>query len=313
MALIGIYQRRLGAGNCVARSQIAHYRFSNSIVRKGTAMTTQEVEQTRTAWDKIAAGFDEFTTPLSMPVAAAALRRVGLAPGMRFLDVAAGSGAFSIPAAQLGAHVVATDISPVMIERLMARARLAGLSNLQGRVMDGHNLELEDNIFDVTASQNGVSIFPDMLRGLREMVRVTRPGGKILVVAFGAPTRVEFLTFFLAAVRVVVPQFDGLPSDPPPLPFQASDPNVLHGRMAEAGARDIRIETTSWNTEFHSAQHLWDVVTSSNPIAVQLVNHLSNQQREEVRHTLAVMLNERSGGRSTASLSNEMNVATGTK
>ena len=67
-------------------------------------MTT--LEQIRNAWDSIAAGYDEFVTPSGgWALPEDALRRVGLRPGMRFLDVAAGSGALSIPAARLGAQV----------------------------------------------------------------------------------------------------------------------------------------------------------------------------------------------------------------
>ena len=90
-------------------------------------MTTQEHEQTRAAWDKIAAGYDEFVTATHMELGNEGLRRADLRPGMRFLDVAAGSGALSIPAARLGAQVLATDQSPVMLERLSARARDEGL------------------------------------------------------------------------------------------------------------------------------------------------------------------------------------------
>jgi ubiquinone/menaquinone biosynthesis C-methylase UbiE len=140
-------------------------------------MTTQDQDQTRGAWEKIAAGFDEFATPLTIHLSEEALRKVGLRSGMRFLDVAAGSGALSIPAARLGAQVLATDLAPTMIELLNERAREEGLSNLEGRVMDGQALDLEDDTFDISGSQNGVSLFPDLKRGLRELVRVTKPGG----------------------------------------------------------------------------------------------------------------------------------------
>ena len=66
-------------------------------------MTTQEQVQTRAAWDTIAAGYDEFVTPTHMWLAKKGLSRADLRSGMRFLDVAAGSGALSIPAARLGA------------------------------------------------------------------------------------------------------------------------------------------------------------------------------------------------------------------
>lgn len=153
------------------------------------AMTTEQIQ---TAWDDIAAGYDEFTTSVNMPLGEEALRRVGLQAGMQFLDVAAGTGALSLTAARLGAQVLATDISSTMVDRLNARAREEGLSNLEARVMDGHNLDLEDDTFDVSGSQFGVMLFPDLPRGLRELARVTKPGGRVLIAAFGPPTKAEF-------------------------------------------------------------------------------------------------------------------------
>ena len=125
----------------------------------------QEREATQAAWDKVAAGYDEFVTPTHFGLGAEALRRADLRPGMRFLDVAAGSGAVSIAAARLGATVLSVDISPVMVERLKARARKEGL-NLEARVMDGHALDLENDTFDMVASEFGVMLFPDLPRGL---------------------------------------------------------------------------------------------------------------------------------------------------
>ena len=89
-------------------------------------MTIDAAEQTRAAWDAIAAGYDRTNTPSQMWLGSEGLRRAGLRPGMRFLDVAAGSGALSIPAARLGAQVLATDLSPAMLERLERRAREEG-------------------------------------------------------------------------------------------------------------------------------------------------------------------------------------------
>jgi ubiquinone/menaquinone biosynthesis C-methylase UbiE len=131
-------------------------------------------EQVQQAWDDVAAGYDEFVTPTHLPVSEYALRLAGLQQGMRFLDVAAGSGALSITAARWGADVLATDISPIMVERLCVRARGEGLSNLEGRVMGGHELALDDGAFDISGSQYGVMLFPDLPRGLAEMVRVTK-------------------------------------------------------------------------------------------------------------------------------------------
>lgn len=74
-------------------------------------MTTPRQEETRAAWDKVAAGYDEFGTPTYFGLGAESLHRAGLRPGMRLLDVAAGSGAVSLSATRLGAIVTSVDIS----------------------------------------------------------------------------------------------------------------------------------------------------------------------------------------------------------
>jgi ubiquinone/menaquinone biosynthesis C-methylase UbiE len=269
--------------------------------------------QVRQAWDDIAAGYDEFVTPTHLPVSEHALRLAGLQPGMRFLDVAAGSGALSIMAARWGADVLATDISPVMVGRLRARAREEGLSNLQGRVMDGHDLDLEDNTFDLSGSQYGVMLFPDLPRALAEMVRVTKVGGRVLMVVYGPPAEVEFLGFFTRAMRAADPGFRGLPTDPPPLEFQVADPEKLHGEMARAGLQDIELETVCEELEFRSAPELWDWVTNSNPIGAEMVAGVSQGQEAVAQRTLDRMLDQRAGRNGTAVLGNLTHIAVGTK
>lgn len=278
-------------------------------------MTTPQLvspDMIRDAWDRIAEDFDRFATPLNIRLAEDALDRVGLRPGMRLLDVAAGSGALGIPAARLGAQVLATDIAPTMIERLGRRARDEGLSNLQARVMDGHALELEDDSFDVSGSQFGIMLFPDLPLGLRELARVTRPGGQVVVIAFGPPEGVEFLGFFMAAVKAVVHTFTGLPKDPPPLPFQVADREVLRRKMADAGLREVRVDTVDHAMEIRSGRHLWDLVTSSNPLGAKMVAELTGEQRVMVHQVLDGMLRERSES-GAAVLHNQVNIAIGTK
>ena len=151
------------------------------------------------------------------------------------------------------------DIAPAMIERLRARAEAERLPDLDGRVMDGHALDLEDDTFDVSASQNGVSLFPDLADGLAELVRVTKPGGRVLIVVFGPPKKVEFFGFFLGALQAAVPGFTPLPTDPPPLPFQVADPDRLRRRLTEAGLTGVTVEAVTWDTRFESATHFWNL------------------------------------------------------
>ncbi len=146
-----------------------------------------------------------------------------------------------------------------------ARVRKEGLPDALGRVMDCHALELPDDDFDVTGSQFGVMLVPDQPLALREMVRVTKPGGRVMVIAYGAPPELEFLQLFIGALRAVAPNFPGLPDDPPPLEFQVSDPEVLRRRLLDAGLTRVRVEMTAERPAFHSGQEMWDWVLNGNP------------------------------------------------
>ena len=266
----------------------------------------------REAWDAIAVGYDRHVAPQETELANEALRLVGLRRGERFLDVAAGTGGLGLPAARLGANVLATDWSPAMIERFDERARAEGLA-AEGRVMDCHALDLPDGAFDVVGSQFGVMLVPDQPRALLEMARVTRPGGRVLVIAYGEPAELEFLPVFLGALTAVVPEFPGLPDDPPPLEFQLSDPAVLRRRLTDAGLRDVRIERSAERPAFASGQELWDWCLYGNPIPGMLVAELAEEQRATIRRVLDGMVRERAGADGRATLTNAVNIGIGTR
>ena len=265
------------------------------------------------AWDAIAAGYDRYAAPQEADLANEALLLVALQPGERFLDVAAGPGGLSLPAARLGADVLATDWSPAMIERFEARVREARLRDAEGRVMDCHALDFRDDSFDLTGSQFGVMLVPDQPRALREMVRVTKPGGRVLLIAYGFPAELEFLQIFLGALKAVTPDFPGLPDDPPPLEFQVADREVLRQRLANAGLRDVRVERTAERPAFASGREMWDWVYYGNPISDMIVAELSKDQRAQLREVLDGMLRERARGARRAVLTNAVNIGVGTK
>lgn len=265
----------------------------------------------RDAWEAVADGFDRYTTPHTIAFGARVLDGIGLGPGVRVLDVGAGSGGLSIPAARRGAEVTAVDIAPTMIKRLEARARAEGLRGVQAQVGNGEQLDFADDAFDVVVSLNGVSVFPDLSAGVREAVRVTRPGGTVLVAAFGPLPEAEFVSFLLAAVRAVLPDAGPPPQHPLP-PFRLSQPGAMQRTLTQAGLHDVRVEDATWETRFTSADDFLLTALSSNPIARQVTAGLADQSRAQLRQVLDGMLRERSGGRPSAVLRTAMRIGRGT-
>jgi ubiquinone/menaquinone biosynthesis C-methylase UbiE len=277
------------------------------------AATTEEHVAPPEAWDAIAEGYDRYVAPQEADLAAEALRHAGLRPGQRFLDVAAGTGGLSLPAARLGAHVLATDWSPAMIERFEARVRAEGLRDAEARVLDCHALDIPDESFDVTGSQFGVMLVPNQPRALREMARVTKPGGRVILIAYSHPQELEFIQFFVAAMKAVAPEFPGLPEDPPPLEFQLADPEVMRSRLIDAGLNDIRVERTAERPAFASGQEMWDWLYYGNPIAETVVADLSDEQHATLRLVLDGMLRERAGADGRAVVTNPVHIGIGIK
>ena len=286
-----------------------------SVVTETSTRTTPDTAtDTRAAWDSIAPLYDRTNTPTQMWLGNEGLRRAGVGPGVHFVDVAAGSGALSIPAARLGARVLATDQSAVMLDLLQRRARKEGLE-IETRVMDGHALELRDAMCDVAGSQFGVMLFPDMPRGIREMTRVVRRGGRVVVIAYGDPHRIDFLGFLVTALQAVRPDFSGPPMEPPPLPFQLRDPERLRRELASAGLMHVRVETITETTRFRSGAQLWEWLTGSNPIVEAVLQELALTPGERgiARQALERLVRERADGSGFAALTNPVHIGIGTR
>src|SRR5829696_3690768 len=102
----------------------------------------------------------------------------GIGPGMTVLDVAAGSGNASIPAAQRGARVTASDLTPELFDAGHTRAEAEGVE-LEWVEADAERLPFEDGSFDVVMSSIGAMFAPHHQDVADELVRVCRPGGTI--------------------------------------------------------------------------------------------------------------------------------------
>ncbi len=140
--------------------------------------------------DAAAAGYDRSVGEMTRRILPALLRAARLAPGMRVLDIATGTGLAAEAAAEAvgqTGHVTAADISPAMLDR--ARERLGALPNVSFAVEDGQSLTFPAEGFDAVLCNMGLMYFPDPARGLSEFRRVLRPGGRAAVSVPATPDR----------------------------------------------------------------------------------------------------------------------------
>jgi len=162
-------------------------------------------------------------------------------PGSSVLDVATGTGDLAIEAASRGAEVVGTDFSEGMLVR--ARAKAPGIAFEQG---DALALPYPDGRFDAATVGFGARNFADLDQGLREMARVVRPGGRVVVLEITTPTRPPLSTFFSLWFDRIVPLAGQLAGDPDAYSYLPSSvkrfpgPEALAGAMERAGMRNLR-------------------------------------------------------------------------
>ena len=160
---------------------------------------------------------EEVMAPLGPILVTAA----GIGPGVRVLDVAAGSGNISLPAAETGAAVVSTDLTPELLQRSKARAAQRGLT-LDYQESNAQTLPFGDDEFDTVISAIGVMFAPDHQSAANELVRVCRPGGTIGLISW---TQEGFFGRMLATIRPYRPSLSA-----------ALPPSALWGREAYVSA-----------------------------------------------------------------------------
>jgi demethylmenaquinone methyltransferase/2-methoxy-6-polyprenyl-1,4-benzoquinol methylase len=162
-------------------------------------------------------------------------------PGARALDVATGTGDLAIELAGRGAEVTGLDFAPAMLD--VARTKAPGIEFEEG---DALALRFPDAEFDCVTVGFGARNFADLDRGLAEMARVTRPGGRVVVLEITTPQRPPLSWFFRVWFDRLVPAVGRLAADPEAYTYLPSSvrrfpgPQELAARMAAAGLDDVR-------------------------------------------------------------------------
>ena len=201
--------------------------------------------QVRAMFDRIAGVYDLMNSVMTAGLhhrwrrRAVDLAEVG--PGSKVLDVATGTGDLAIEAASRGAQVIGSDFSEGMLER--ARVKAPAITFEQG---DALALTYGDDTFDAATVGFGARNFADLEQGLREMARVVRTGGKVVILEITTPQRPPLSTFFSLWFDRIVPLVGRVAGDPDAYSYLPNSvkrfpgPEELAATMERAGLRDIR-------------------------------------------------------------------------
>jgi SAM-dependent methyltransferase len=204
-----------------------------------------------------------------------ALDIAGVSGGQRVVDVATGPGTLAMLAAKRGATVDAIDFSAAMVaefhQRLQAEP-LPGITVVEG---DGQQLPFGDGRYDAGFSMFGLMFFPDRVRGLRELHRVLKPGGQVVVSSW-----MQFEGPFSLMLDAIKAELPGLPFGQGKGPL--SEPADFRAEMAEAGFADVTVHERQHLGPVASLAEFWATVERTTAPVVLLKRKLGEARWKEV-------------------------------
>ncbi|MCB9371588.1 MAG: class I SAM-dependent methyltransferase [Microthrixaceae bacterium] len=208
------------------------------------------------------------------------------------LDVAAGSGAFSLRAARRGAAVTATDFAAGMVDLLSSRFAAEGHDRCTAEVMDGQALDLPDRRFDLSVSMFGVIFFPDIDAGLRELARVTRPGGRVAVATWDL-AGFRLVDLVREALARALPQLD-LPAGEP-VWARIGDAAGLAAALGTAGLDPVRVHPVTRAWRWDDPEGFFRRLPAWSPPVQPLFEVLDADQIEDGAAAFAELVADRGG------------------
>ena len=230
------------------------------------------------------------------------VRDLSIAPGMRVLDVGCGDGTTAVPAAQLGADVLGVDIASNLVAAGNARAREFGLDNLTFQEGDASDLkDRGDGQFDLVVSIFGAMFAPRPFDVAKELVRVTRPGGRIVMGNWipGDPTLVAQILRISSSYSPPPPE--GFVS---PMTWGVED-NVIE-RFAAAGVPKEQIsfqkDTYTFNFPGSPSELLNEFRTYYGPTMNAFEAASANGREAELQGELDALFNEQNRSAAATSI-----------
>jgi demethylmenaquinone methyltransferase / 2-methoxy-6-polyprenyl-1,4-benzoquinol methylase len=220
---------------------------------KPSRESAQFAEQVNRMFDRVAGRYDLLNSLMSAGLhhrwRERAADKAALQPGDSALDVCCGTGDLALELARRvapGGSVVGCDFSEPMLDLAREKTAQHGVSGVRYEWADALQLPYDGGRFDAVTVGFGVRNFADHDRGLREMARVLRPGGRLVVLEFTRPRRFPFSTFYSLWFDRIAPVLGRISDDPEAYAYLAESvrtfpgPEGLAGKMAESGLDQIR-------------------------------------------------------------------------
>ena len=248
-----------------------------------------EWRETAKYWTKHSAIISTMFTPLTR----ALIEQARIRDGQSVLDVAGGAGEPSLTIAEVvgpTGSVTCTDAVPEMVEAARSEANRRGLKNIQFRVCSADSLPFADNSFDVIVSRLGVMFFPDSLAAMREMLRVTKPGGNL---AFAVWHKSELNPFCYLVSNILDRHVESPAADPDaPNAFRFAEPGKLANVMTRAGVVDVVERVIKFDIAAPiSAQEFWAIRSKISDTLRSKLSKLAADEQAEVNREVEQAVN----------------------
>jgi SAM-dependent methyltransferase len=243
-------------------------------VRRGSIFASKEVAE---QWHRGRIQRDEVTGPASEMM----LDLANLGSGSRVLDVAAGTGDQTLMAArrvgQTG-YVLATDNSTSMLNVAAETARNAGLTNVDTRVMDAENIDLDADSFDAVICRMGLMLFSNPVKALIGMHRVVKPTGKVVALVWSTEEKNPCRGVPLAIVRRLGGNLSAVPGLR--LMFALGEPGILEDTFRAGGFHDVAVLAVTTRWRFPSTAEVIRATKDSFLGLQRIMAQLSDAERE---------------------------------
>jgi SAM-dependent methyltransferase len=241
---------------------------------------------TRNQWENAAEAWHRWGTLVEKwlgPATETMLDMADIREGNRVLDVAAGAGGQTLAAARrIGStgYVLATDISPRILEYAALEARAVDLSQVETQVMDGEAVTVDENSFDAVISRVGLIYFPDQHKALTHLHRALKPGGRVAAIVYSTAENNKFFSIPVSIIRQRAQLPPPLPGQPGP--FSLGNPGVLEALYAQAGFQDVQIRVVSAPLRTESAAECLRFERESFGALHQMLAGISSEAEREL-------------------------------